>query len=84
MRLDRRTSISIANVGQMCYNSRIMNEAKLNLRLTPELLDAARKESKRRKLTLSDWIRGVMTEAIGGPLLPSKKRSSTKAKRTRR
>jgi predicted HicB family RNase H-like nuclease len=61
-----------------------MNEAKLNLRLTPELLEAARREARRRKLTLSDWIRSVMTEAIGGPLLPSTKRSSTKAKRKRR
>ena len=56
----------------MCYNTRAMNEAKLNLRLTPELLEAARKESNRRMLTLSDWIRGVMTEAIGGPLLPTR------------
>jgi hypothetical protein len=51
-----------------------MNEAKLNLRLMPELLEAARREAKRRGLTLSDWIRGLMAEASGGPLLSDQAR----------
>ena len=51
-----------------------MNEAKLNLRLTEELLEAAREEARRRGLTLSDWLRGLIAEATGGPLLPDRGR----------
>jgi len=51
-----------------------MKEAKLNLRLTPDLLGAAWLEAERRGLTLSDWIRGLIAEATGGPLLPTSAR----------
>jgi len=57
-----------------------MKEAKLNLRLTTDLLEAARQESQQRGLTLSDWIRGLMVEATGGPLLPSTKRQAQRSK----
>jgi len=46
-----------------------MKDAKLNLRLTAELLNESTREAERRGLTLSDWIRGLMAEATGGPLL---------------
>jgi hypothetical protein len=62
------------------------NSERLNLRLTPELLEAARSEAARRSLTLSDWLRGLIVEASGGPLLPSTGKRTAKRgrKRTRR
>ena len=61
-----------------------MKEAKLNLRLTGELLETARRMSERRGLTLSDWLRGLIAEATGGPLLPARTERRRRARRGRR
>jgi predicted DNA binding CopG/RHH family protein len=62
----------------------MMNEAKLNLRLTTALLEAAKLEAERRGLTLSDWIRGLIAEATGGPLLRSRWQRKRKPRGGRR
>lgn len=61
-----------------------MKEAKLNLRLTGELLEDARREAAKRGLTLSDWLRGLIAEAAGGPLLPARDGHRRKVRRERR
>ena len=61
-----------------------MKDQQLNIRVTEKLLKASWKEADRRGLTLSDWIRGLMAEATGGPLLPSTKQRPAKTKRVKR
>jgi predicted DNA binding CopG/RHH family protein len=61
-----------------------MQSAYLNMRLSQELLEASKREAERRGLTLSDWMRGLMAEATGGPLLPSTGRRRTKTRKGRK
>ena len=62
----------------------VMKDQQLNIRVTEKLLKASWKEADRRGLTLSDWLRGLMAEATGGPLLPSTKQRPSRAKTARR
>lgn len=41
-----------------------MNEAKLNLRLSRLLLAKAQHEADRRGVGLSEWIRGLIADAV--------------------